>query len=236
VSDLNDIVAVGLDLKPKTLLHAYQNGVFPWPSPGLPMLWYCPTKRGVLHFDELHVSRRLHQYLKKSPWTYSVNQAFSDVIQKCSERGEEETGEADTWISDEMKAAYTELHRLGHAHSVEVWNGSELVGGLYGVDTANVFAGESMFHREDHASKAALLFAISRLITVGRTWMDIQVLTPHMQALGAREISRKKFMQWIEAAKEARLMGSGLLPFETAGGLIRGVRYLDFSSVITKGI
>jgi leucyl/phenylalanyl-tRNA--protein transferase len=208
MSDVNDIVAVGLDLKPKTLIHAYENGVFPWPSPGLPLLWYCPTRRAVVPFADLHVNKRLRQYLRKAPWTYTVDTAFERVIEECSQRGFEET-----WITDEIKEAYTELHRLGHAHSIEVWNGPALVGGLYGVDAGNYFAGESMFHREDNASKAALLYAVARQAEVGREWMDIQVLTPHMEALGAREIARRQFLSWIKSAKEARKMGTGLNPF-----------------------
>ena len=174
MSDLNDIVAVGLDLEPKTLIHAYSQGVFPWPSPGLPLLWHCPQIRGILLFENLYVSKRLHQYLKKSTWHFTVNQSFNSVLEACSERGK-----AGTWITEEMKLAYQKIHQLGHAHSVEVWNDSTLVGGLYGVDIAGSFAGESMFHLEDNASKAALLFAISRLKLVGREWMDIQMITPH---------------------------------------------------------
>ena len=214
MSDLNDIVAVGLDLKPKTLIHAYQNGVFPWPTPGLPLLWYCPQRRAVVNFKTLHVSKRLKQYLKKSKWTFTYDEAFSQVMDACCERGEE-----GTWITDEMKSAYTELHQMGYAHSVEVWNENhELVGGLYGVDVAGYFAGESMFHREDHASKAALLFIIELQKEVGRQWMDIQVLTPHMEQLGAVEITRNQFIKRIKATKEALKMGTGLLPFEKREG------------------
>lgn len=234
MSDLNDVVAVGLDLNPKTLLHAYAHGVFPWPSPGLPLLWYCPTRRGVLKFKDLHVGKRLEQYLKKSPWTYSVDTAFERVIEEASRRGPSPGNGSDpneTWITDEIKSAYTELHRLGHAHSVEVWNGKKLVGGLYGVDTANYFAGESMFHREANASKAALLFAVSRQLSVGREWMDIQVLTPHMEAFGAREVTRKQFLKMLEDAKNARKMGSGVGPFEK----VKDLRYGDFSSFIENG-
>ena len=208
MSDLNDIVAVGLDLKPKTLIHAYSHGIFPWPSPGLPLLWHCPMKRGILFFKDLHVSKRLHQYVKKAEWTFTIDQAFIPVIEACSFRGEE-----GTWITDEMKDAYVNLNHLGHAHSVEVWNGRKLVGGLYGVDVAGAFAGESMFHREDHASKAALLFAISLLKKVGREWLDIQMVTPHMQALGACEISREEFLKKLAAAKNALNMGTGIQPF-----------------------
>ncbi|MBS1957914.1 MAG: leucyl/phenylalanyl-tRNA--protein transferase [Bdellovibrionales bacterium] len=231
MSDVNDIVAVGLDLRPKTLLHAYANGVFPWPSPGLPLLWYCPTRRGVLKFKDLHVGDRLTKYLKKAPWAYSVDTAFAQVIEECSQRGPirgHEGEPSDTWITDEMKAAYIELHRLGHAHSVEVWNGKNLVGGLYGVDTANYFAGESMFHRETNASKAALLFAISRQMAVGREWMDIQVVTPHMEAFGAKEVTRKHFMTLLVGAQNARKHGSGVAPFEK----VKDLRYCDFSSFI----
>ena len=135
MSDLNDVVAVGLDLKPKTLLHAYAQGVFPWPTEGLPLLWYSPQQRAILPFESLHVSKRLKQYLKKSNFHFTVDTAFSQVVDACSERGEE-----GTWISAEMNAAYQELHRLGHAHSLEVWLDQDLVGGLYGVDTAGYFA------------------------------------------------------------------------------------------------
>jgi leucyl/phenylalanyl-tRNA--protein transferase len=243
MSDLNDIVAVGLDLKPKTLLHAYQNGVFPWPSPGLPLLWYCPMKRAILEFSRFHVGRRLMQILKRAPWTYSVNQAFEQVIQACATRGQDQTDktnedqtETETWITPEMQTAYLDLHRLGHAHSIEVWNGSALVGGLYGVDTANCFAGESMFHRESNASKAALIFAVARLKSVGREWMDIQVMSPHAQAFGAREITRNQFLKRLEQAKKAQQLGTGLAPFTTGPGTeLKNLRYGDFSSWIVSG-
>lgn len=205
----NDIVAVGLDLQPKTLVHAYANGVFPWPSPGLPLLWYCPQKRAILDFEKFHYSSRLKQYLKKAPWTYTVDRAFVQVMEACGERGEE-----GTWINDEMKSAYAELHRMGFAHSIEVWNGDQLVGGMYGVDVAGYFAGESMFHREDNASKAAIIVAIALQKEVGRTWMDIQVMTPHMEHFGAIEISRDAFIKKLNAATSAMKLGSGVLPFQ----------------------
>ena len=212
MSDLNDIVAVGLDLQPKTLLQAYARGVFPWPTEGLPLLWYCPSRRGVLEFNSLHVPKRLKGYLKKSPWTYTVDRAFNQVIESCSIREDE-----GTWITEEMKAAYRELHRLGHAHSVEVWNGGDLVGGLYGMDSAGYFAGESMFHSESNASKAALLFSIARQIEAGREWMDIQVLTPHMEALGAREIRRSQFLKMLERARENQRITPPGGPFRADG-------------------
>ncbi len=201
MSDLDqDIVAVGLDLEPETLIKAYSNGVFPWPSPGLPLLWYCPHKRAILPIESLHVGKRLKQSLLKAPWTFTLNQAFSEVIEACSERGDE-----GTWITPAMKTAYLRMHQLGHAHSVEVWKGQDskiLVGGLYGIDMAGTFAGESMFHREDNASKAAILFICFLLKSLGRAFMDIQVMTPHLEALGAQEISRSVFLKRLKALQE----------------------------------
>lgn len=226
MSDLNDIVAVGLDLKPETLISAYSQGVFPWPCEDMPLLWHCPMKRGVLLFEDLHISKRLKQYLKKALWTYTIDRAFERVISESQFR----KGEG-TWITPEMKEAYIELHRLGHAHSVEVWNGKELVGGLYGVDIAGYFAGESMFHREDNASKAALLFTVSLLKQAGRSWMDIQMVTPHMESLGGREITRRKFLGMLQKANELEKSGKGIKPFSTAGTKEQ-YDYCSFSTLI----
>jgi leucyl/phenylalanyl-tRNA--protein transferase len=223
MSDVNDIVAVGLDLKPKTLIQAYSQGVFPWPTPGLPLLWYSPQKRAILLFDELHFSKRLKQYLKKSTWTFTIDRAFPKVIQACSERGNE-----GTWILPEMKLAYTELFALGVAHSVEVWNGNELVGGLYGVDVGGNFAGESMFHTEDNASKAAVLFAVALLKKAGREFMDIQVMSEHMLAMGASEITRAQFKKRLIRIQEEEKKSGASRPFEDQGSFVYG----DFSKVI----
>ena len=226
MSDLNDIVAVGLDLKPETLISAYSQGVFPWPCEDMPLLWHCPMKRGVLLFEDLHVSKRLKQYLKKAPWTYTIDKAFDRVISESQFR----KGEG-TWITPEMKAAYCELHRLGHVHSVEVWHGKDLVGGLYGVDIAGYFAGESMFHREDNASKAALLFLVALLKDAGRSWMDIQMVTPHMEALGGKEITRRKFLTMLQKATDAQKSGEGIQPFSHSG-IRERYDYSNFSTLI----
>lgn len=223
MSELNDIVAVGLDLKPKTLLSAYREGVFPWPSPGLPLLWYCPQERAILEFKHLHYGKRLRAYLRKSNWTFTVNQAFLSVMEACQERGEE-----GTWITAEMKEAYTDMHRLGHAHSVEVWNGDQLVGGLYGMDVGGTFSGESMFHREDNASKAAILYTIALLKDSGREFMDIQVLTPHMEALGAEIISRPQFRKRIKGIQEKIKKLGPTAPFQGRAAQ----SYQDFSIII----
>ena len=223
MSDVNDIVAVGLDLKPKTLIQAYTAGVFPWPTPGLPLLWYSPQKRAILSFDRIHYSKRLKQYLRKSPWTFTIDQAFTTVIQACSERGAE-----GTWILPEMKLAYTELYALGFAHSVEVWNGKILVGGLYGVDIGGTFAGESMFHSEDNASKAAVLFMIATLKKAGREFMDIQVMSEHMLAMGAHEITRSQFKKRLTRIQDAEKRTCLSQPFLEKETFVYG----DFSRLI----
>ena len=221
MSDLNDIVAVGLNLKPKTLLNAYAEGVFPWPSPGLPLLWYSPQKRAILELSELHVGKRLKQYLSKKAWTYTVDRDFKSVIEACCERGDE-----GTWITPEMKEAYLHLHELKHAHSVEVWDeNKKLIGGLYGVDTAGTFSGESMFHHEDNASKAAILFVISLLKKSRREFTDIQVLTPHMEAFGAKEIPRMVFRRRLKAIQEKIKVIGPTFPFS----MDEELRYQDFS-------
>ncbi|NDG86240.1 MAG: leucyl/phenylalanyl-tRNA--protein transferase [Proteobacteria bacterium] len=194
--------------------------MFPWPTEGLPLLWYFPKKRGVLDFEELHVPKRLVSFLRSRSWRYTVDQAFERVIEACSHRGE--TG---TWILPEMKTAYCELHRRGYAHSVEVWEGEELIGGVYGVDVANTFAGESMFHRESNASKAALVCSVGLQKKVGRTWMDIQVISPHMEAMGAKEIPGKRFSKRIEEERAKIGTGSPFTPGKPA-------TYGDFCSFI----
>ncbi len=212
MTDENDIVAAGLDLSPETLIQAYSAGVFPWPSEGMPLLWYFPKKRGILDFKDLHIPRRLRSFLKNRPWEFSANGAFEQVIEACSERAG--TG---TWITSEMKSAYCELHRRGHAHSIEVWNGSSLIGGLYGVDTGGYFAGESMFHRESNASKAALIAAVHLQEQAGREWMDIQVLSPHTASFGAKEISRNEFKKRLSAVRERSANHGANHPFQKTG-------------------
>jgi len=161
--------------------------------------------------------------LRQAPWTFTIDHAFDRVIEACSIREDE-----GTWITPEMKEAYCELHRLGHAHSVEVWNGTDLVGGMYGVDSSGYFAGESMFHRESNASKAALLFGVSRQLIAGREWMDIQVLTPHMEALGAREITRSRFLRMLDRARENQKITPPDGPFRPGGPYT----YRDFSTLM----
>ena len=193
-----DVVAVGDDLRVDTLRDAYRHGIFPWPHERLPLPWFSPRRRTVLFFDELHVGRTLRR-ARRGELRFSIDQAFADVIKACAAapRGDD----AGTWIEPEIIEAYTRLHRAGDAHSVEVWDGDELAGGLYGVDAGGVFTGESMFHRAPNASKLALLFLVDHLRERGVTWLDCQVTTAHMRALGAREISRARFLDMLAEAQ-----------------------------------
>jgi leucyl/phenylalanyl-tRNA--protein transferase len=190
-----DIVAMGDDLRVETLRDAYRHGIFPWPHEELPLPWFSPRRRTVILFDELHVGRSLRKAQYRRGYTCTIDRTFGDVIAACADvpRGDD----VGTWIGPEIIAAYTRLHRAGDAHSVEVWSGSDLVGGLYGVDAGGVFTGESMFHRAPDASKIALLFLIEHLRARGATWIDCQVMTPHMEALGAREIRRNVFLDML---------------------------------------
>jgi leucyl/phenylalanyl-tRNA--protein transferase len=198
----DDIVAVGGDLEPETLLHAYRNGIFPWPAEGLPLLWFCPRERAVLDFDRLHVNRSARR-ARRRDFRFTIDAAFPAVIDACADMPR--PGQNGTWITPEIRAAYTRLHRLGVAHSVEVWRDDVLVGGVYGVDVDGAFAAESMFRRESDASKLALLHLIGHLAARGLDWLDIQVLTPHLERLGARVMSRNAFLARLQATRRRGL-------------------------------
>jgi len=198
----SDVVAMGEDLRVATLREAYHKGIFPWPHEGLPLPWFSPRRRAVIFMDEVHVGRSLRKAQKKSGFTFTIDRDFRAVIRACSEADRPE--QDGTWIAPKIIAAYTRFHEAGDVHSVEVWEGDELVGGLYGVDSGGIFTGESMFHQRPDASKLALLFLIDHLRTRGSTLLDCQVMTPHMEALGAREISRARF---LDALAEAQAKG-----------------------------
>jgi len=188
----SDVVAMGEDLRVETLREAYRKGIFPWPHDGLPLPWFSPRRRAVIFFDELHVGRSLRKVQKRAALTFTIDRDFRSVIAECA--AADRPDQDGTWIAPAMIAAYTRLHDAGDAHSVEVWEGDALVGGLYGVDCGGLFTGESMFHRRPEASKLALLFLIDHLRERGATLVDCQVMTPHMEALGAREIPRARFL------------------------------------------
>jgi leucyl/phenylalanyl-tRNA--protein transferase len=189
------VLCQGGFLTPWSLIAAYTQGIFPWPHEGFDLLWFAPPMRGVLFFDELHVGSRLRRYMKSADFEITFNRAFGDVIRSCAQpRFYEGAYEEGTWIDEDVVSSYTELHRLGFAHSVEAWQDGELVGGLYGVSFGLYFAGESMFHRVDNASKACVLALVERMMTRGAMWLDIETLTPHFEKLGARLIPREDFM------------------------------------------
>ena len=201
------IVVLGGELNVPNLLNAYRRGIFPWPIDGCPLTWFCPAERAVLEFKDLHVPRSLRREQRRAPFRFTIDQNFRAVITCCARV--RRAGEAGTWITPRMLRAYCELHAAGHAHSVEAWAGAELVGGLYGVDAGGAFAGESMFHLRPNASKLALLFLIEHLRARGLDWLDVQVLTPHLAALGAKEIGRDEFL-----AKLAEMRARGLKLFD----------------------
>ncbi len=191
----NGLLAIGGDLSAQRLLEAYRLGIFPWFSPGEPILWWSPHPRMVMFPDQLHISRSLHKRLKKPDYEIRFNTDFRRVMQACATVPRD--GQAGTWIVPEMVEAYCELHRLGYAHSVEVWQGQgmheTLIGGLYGVALGRAFFAESMFHLVTDASKIALVYLVRQLQVLGIGMMDCQMHTPHLASLGAREISRDEF-------------------------------------------
>jgi len=195
----NGLLAVGGDLSPARLLNAYRQGIFPWYSDGEPILWWSPAPRMVLFPQELKVSRSLHKTLRNTPLRITLDTAFSHVIEACSEsRLNKDGSQSGTWITDEMKQAYISLHRIGFAHSVECWEGDELVGGLYGVSMGKVFYGESMFSRRSDASKVAFAHLVRQLVAWGFALIDCQVYTEHLASLGAREIPREQFLELLD--------------------------------------
>ncbi|MBY8963472.1 leucyl/phenylalanyl-tRNA--protein transferase [Flavobacterium sp. D11R37] len=189
------ILAVGGDLSPERLMLAYRNGIFPWFDDDDPILWWSPPERMVLFFGELKVSKSMRNVINRGIFRVTFNTAFKAVIEQCSSIKRQ--GQAGTWITAEMKEAYIKLHELGHAKSVEVWQGDELVGGLYGIDLGHVFCGESMFSKVANASKMAFIALAKKLEAENYRILDCQVHNPHLESLGAREISREAFLKII---------------------------------------
>jgi leucyl/phenylalanyl-tRNA--protein transferase len=201
---VDGIVAFGGPLTTTNLLRAYCNGIFPWPYTENILPWCCPEERGILEFNELHIPRRLERTRQRSSFSFTIDRAFPEVITHCATV--RRNHEAGTWITRQMIRAYCELHVQGHAHSVEVWEGAELVGGLYGVSACGTFAGESMFSLRSDASKLALLFLIDYLKERGLDWLDIQMVSPHLEALGGKEVSRADFIEKLRATQERKLI------------------------------
>jgi leucyl/phenylalanyl-tRNA---protein transferase len=188
------LLAAGGDLSPARLLAAYRRGIFPWYSYGQPILWWCPDPRAVLLPQDFRMTRSLAKSMRNKGMTTRIDSAFTAVIQAC---GSENVRPGGTWLSPEMQSAYSRLHRLGHAHSVETWMGDRLVGGLYGVAIGAVFFGESMFSLETDASKIALHRLCDHLKTCGFHMIDCQMATPHLLSLGASLLPRTQFIQLL---------------------------------------
>jgi leucyl/phenylalanyl-tRNA---protein transferase len=188
----NGLLAAGGELSVERLLDAYRRGIFPWYSDGQPVLWWSPDPRMILVPAEIAISRSLRKRVRRRDCEIRTDTRFDDVMRACAEPRE---GQAGTWITEEMAAAYAALHREGYAHSVETWVGGELVGGLYGVSVGRIFFGESMFSRASDASKIALAHLARQIERWHFGLIDCQMSTPHLESLGAREIARKDFMR-----------------------------------------
>ena len=192
LEDPNGLLAVGGDLSAARLLAAYQRGIFPWYKPDEPILWWTPQPRAVLRPSEFHESKSLRKFLKKNDWRIEYDQCFEEVIDACAAPS---PGREETWISDDMKSAYLELHRLGYAHSIEVMSASTLVGGLYGVKLGTIFFGESMFSKKSNASKIALHAICKKEILGPLSLVDCQMPNEHLESLGMTLITREAFEQ-----------------------------------------
>lgn len=195
------LVAIGGDYRPEMLLAAYANGIFPWPSDELPFSWFSPDPRLILRPMDFHTSRSLRKTLKSRRFTTTFDQDFEAVIDGCA--AAPRAGDVGTWIVDELRRGFLELHQLGFAHSVEVWDGDRLAGGLYGLSLGAMFCGESMFHRESNASKVALWALCRQTAEWGFELIDCQVHTDHLESLGAMECSRHEFLDALDFALQA---------------------------------
>ena len=209
-----DLVGIGADLAPGTLLAAYRRGIFPMPDGGVrpPMCWFSPVRRGVVPLDGLVVSRSLRRSVRS--YEVRVDTAFEEVVAACADPRRPQG-----WITGDIAEAYAELHRLGWAHSVETWLDGRLVGGLYGVAVGGLFAGESMFHHERDASKVALVGLVSLMSDAHqeRRLLDVQWLTPHLATLGAVEIPRNDYLDLLEVALEVPPLEWPAAPQNTSG-------------------
>ena len=201
----DDIVSFGDPLTAENVKEAYRKGIFPWNIKGVPLPWFCPAERAILEFSELHVPRSLEKERRKERYTFTIDRDFDAVIRGCA-ASTREGQSGGTWIDKDFIRVYTELHKDGVVHSIEAWDvDGRLAGGLYGVDADGVFCGESMFYLQPNASKLALLFLIDHLRERGSTWLDAQVMTEHMHALGAKETDRRSFLDLLTETQRFQL-------------------------------
>ncbi len=201
LADPDGLLAAGGDLSPARLVAAYRRGIFPWFEDGQPILWWTPDPRFVLSPDRVKVSRSLRKRLREERFEVRVDTAFEAVMRACAAPREGQDG---TWITDSMFEAYSELHAIGVAHSVEAWEGDRLVGGLYGLALGRIFFGESMFHRATDASKVAFVTLCDRLVQCGFELIDCQVETAHLASLGAGPVPRREFEACLAGAVDSQ--------------------------------
>ncbi|MFD1094809.1 leucyl/phenylalanyl-tRNA--protein transferase [Salegentibacter chungangensis] len=197
-ADSQGLLAIGGELSVERLISAYNKGIFPWYDESQPVLWWCPDPRMVMFPENLKVSKSMKQLLKKDPFRVTYNQDFKAVIENCA--AVRRKGQHGTWITPEMEEVYTELHKMGIAQSVEVWQDDKLVGGLYGIylEDKKVFCGESMFTAVSNASKFGFIKMVQKLRAAGVKLIDCQVYTAHLESLGAEEIPRDEFLEYLE--------------------------------------
>jgi leucyl/phenylalanyl-tRNA--protein transferase len=198
LDDPEGLLAIGGDLAPQRLINAYQQAIFPWFSEGEPILWWSPAKRAVIKPEDVHISKSMTKFIRQSNLTVTINHDFTAVVDACAQPRKKQ---AQTWISPAIKQAYYQLHLLGHAHSIEVWNGANLVGGLYGVNIGGIFCGESMFHQETNASKLAFIALCKHFSAFNGMLIDCQMLTDHLQSLGVTVNERVNFLAQLKAFK-----------------------------------
>ena len=191
------IVAVGGDLSPERLIVAYENGIFPWFNPDDPIIWWSPDPRFVLFPKEIKIAKSMRSYFNQKKFEVSVDTCFEEVMRQCQEIARKGQG-GGTWITESMIDGYCNLHKMGIAHSIEVWKGGELVGGLYGVALRKIFYGESMFAHVSNASKYGFILLAKKLEEWGFTMIDCQQATKHLESLGGRGIPRNEFMEYLE--------------------------------------
>jgi leucyl/phenylalanyl-tRNA--protein transferase len=194
-ADRRGLVAVGGDFRVERLIAAYRRGIFPWTAE--PITWWSPDPRGIIELEEFHVSESLAKVIRKGSFQVTTDAAFTEVMAACAAPDEKRQG---VWITGEFIEAYTRLHRAGHAHSIECWQDGKLAGGVYGVTAGGLFAGESMFHRADNASKVALYHLVNHLRARGFALFDVQMVTAATAPLGAKNISRSEYLARLAAA------------------------------------
>jgi len=199
LDDPNGLLAAGGDLSPERLLKAYQQGIFPWFDDEQPILWWSPDPRAVLFPNNIHVSKSLAKLIRKGGFRISFDEAFDEVVRACAAPRRYSEG---TWITDDMLGAYNTIHNMGYAHSLEVWQGDALVGGLYGISLGKLFFGESMFSRTDNASKIAFVALAKQLEQWQFPLIDCQIPNPHLSSLGVSEISRREFKNYLKEFTE----------------------------------